>query len=111
MSKTERRSARRFQVQLPLMVRWVSGSAIGEAVTESKDVSSGGASFSLPKDIKNDSPIEIVTTLPHEITLVGSVKVCCLGRVRWIQSQPGQRVGVAVAIEHYEFSCGGEDVA
>jgi hypothetical protein len=42
ISVTERRSARRFEIQLPLIVRWTSGSAVGEAATESRDVSSRG---------------------------------------------------------------------
>ena len=103
ISVTERRSARRFEVQLPLIVRWTSGSAVGEAVTDSKDVSSRGLYFLSPKDIKHGSPVEIVMTLPHEITRVGPVKVRCLGRIQRIELRPGRKVGVAAAIERYEF--------
>ncbi len=102
ISVTERRSARRFEIQLPLIVRWTSGSAVGEAATESRDVSSRGVYF-LSKDIKHGSPLEIVMTLPHEITLVGPVKVLCLGRIQRTELQPGRKMGVAAAIERYEF--------
>ncbi len=64
ISVTERRSARRFEVQLPLIVRWTSGYAVGEAVTDSKDVSSRGIYFLSVKDIKHGSPVKIVMTLP-----------------------------------------------
>ena len=103
ISVTERRSARRFEIQLPLIVCWTSGYAVGEAVTDSKDVSSRGIYFLSPKDIKHGSPIEIVMTLPHEITRVGPVKVRCLGRIQRIELRPGRKVGVAAAIERYEF--------
>jgi hypothetical protein len=103
ISDTERRSARRFEIQLPLIVRWTSGSAVGEAPTESRDVSSRGVYFLSLKDIKHGSPVEIVMTLPHEITLVGPVIVRCLGRIQRTELQPGRKVGVAAAIERYEF--------
>jgi hypothetical protein len=108
---TERRSARRFQVQLPLLVRWTSGAGVGEAVTESKDVSSRGVYFLLPKDIAKGLPVEIVMTLPHEITLAGSVRVRCLARIQRTDSQAGSKVGVAAAIERYEFLRGVENAA
>jgi hypothetical protein len=82
ISVTERRSARRFEIRLSLIVRWTSGSAVGEAVTKLRDVSSRGVYFLSPKDIKHGSPVEIVMTLPHEITRVGPVKVRCLGRIQ-----------------------------
>jgi PilZ domain len=99
----ERRSAQRFRIKLPLTVRWTSGSAIGEASTESQDVSSRGIYFSLPKFVQSGSPVEIVLTLPHEITLAGPVRVRCLGRIhRNEQQQPGY-AGLVAEIERYEF--------
>jgi len=103
ISVTERRSARRFEIQLPLIVRWTSGSAVGEAATESRDVSSRGVYFLSPEDIKRGSPVEIVMTLPREITLVGPLKVRCLGRIQRTELQPGRKAGVAAVIERYEF--------
>ncbi len=114
MSGTEeRRSTQRFQIKLPLTVRWTTGPAIGEAVTESKNVSSRGVYFFLPKEVRSGSPVEILLTLPHEITLAGPVKVRCLGRVQRTESNdiaPG-KVGVVAAIERYEFLRGDENAA
>ncbi len=111
MPDIERRSAQRFQIKLPLTVRWTSGSAIGEAATESKDVSSRGVYFLLPKQVKHGSPVEILLTLPHEITLAGPVKVRCLGRIQRTDPGPGDKVGVVAAIERYEFLRGDEHAA
>jgi hypothetical protein len=107
----ERRTAQRFQIKLPMTVRWTSGSAIGEARTESKDVSSRGVYFFLPKDVKNGSPVEIVLTLPHEITLAGPVRVRCLGRVQRSHEEEEGRSGIVAEIERYEFLRGDENAA
>jgi hypothetical protein len=104
----ERRACRRFQMKLPLTVRWTNDAAVGEAVTESREVSSRGLYFFLPKELKNGSPVEIVMTLPHEVTLAGPVRVRCLGRVLRVNAEPGNDTGVAAAIERYEFLRTGE---
>ncbi len=78
----ERRMNQRFQIRLPMTVRWTSGSSVGEILTESKNVSSRGVYFFLPKEVKETARrVEILLTLPHEITLAGPVRVRCLGRV------------------------------
>jgi hypothetical protein len=103
LSSAERRSTQRFQMRLPLTVRWTTGAAIGETSTESRDVSSRGVYFFLPKDVKEGAPVEILLTLPNEITLAGPVKVRCLGRVQRTESRTEGSIGVVAAIERYEF--------
>src|ERR1700686_1203223 len=106
---SERRTTRRFQIKLPMTVRWTSGTAIGEAQTESRDVSSRGVYFFLPKQVTHGSPVEIILTLPHEITLAGPVRVRCLGRVHRTEARDQGAIGVVAAIERYEFLRGDED--
>jgi hypothetical protein len=104
LARNERRTAQRFEMKLPLIVRWQKESAAAEARTESKDVSSRGVYFFLPDKMKQGSPLEIVMTLPHEITLAGPVQVRCLGHVQRTEVRDDDRkVGVVVAIERYEF--------
>lgn len=102
MAYSERRSAQRFRIKLPMTVRWTSDMAIGEAQTESRDVSSRGVYFFLPKQVTHGSPVEIILTLPHEITLAGPVRVRCLGRVHRSEEEDG-RAGVVAEIQRYEF--------
>lgn len=90
-------------MELPLTVRWTSDSGVGEAEAESREVSSRGLYFSLPKDVKSGSPVEIVMTLPHERTLVGPIRVSCLGQIVRTQQENGGSFGVAVAIVRYNF--------
>jgi|SRR5215831_13118656 len=107
----ERRAARRFLMRLPLTVRWSDETVVGEAATETREVSSRGIYFRLPKGLKNGSPVEIVMTLPHELTQAGPVRVRCLGRILRSTADYSGEVGVAAAIERYEFLRNGEHAA
>jgi len=99
----ERRATKRFRLKLPITVRWTNPSGIGEAQTESEDMSSRGVYFFLPKEINNGSSVEFVMVLPHEITLAEPVRVRCQGRVRRTEIGEMDRVGVVAEIERYEF--------
>jgi hypothetical protein len=99
----DRRVTIRFPLKLPMTVRWKTPSGVAEVQTESRDVSSGGVYFCLPKQIEDTSPVEIVMMLPNEITLVGRMHVCCEGRVRRTELIESNRIGVAAQIEHYQF--------
>ena len=111
MAQKERRTSRRFLMRLPLKVRWTSEASVGEASSETREVSSRGIYFFLPKDLKSGAPLEIVMTLPHEVTMAGPVKVRCLGHVVRTESEREQDIGVAAAIERYEFLRDGEVLA
>jgi hypothetical protein len=109
LNGSERRTTQRFQMRLPLTVRWTTGAAVGETSTESRDVSSRGVYFFLAKDVKEGSAVEILLTLPNEITLAGPVRVRCLGRVQRTEARDQGAIGVVAAIERYEFLRGDED--
>lgn len=112
MAYEERRTARRFQIKLPMTVRWTSGAAVGEAQTESRDVSSRGVYFFLPKQVSSGSPVEIILTLPHEITLAGPVRVRCLGRVNRTEGADAVgSSGIVAEIQRYEFLRGDDENA
>jgi hypothetical protein len=101
----ERRRALRFKLQLPLIVRWTHDSIVDEVITVSEDVCSRGIYFFLGERVKIGTSIEIVLTLPHEITLAGKLRVRCFGRIQRYERKEaeGSNAGVAVSIEKYEF--------
>jgi len=111
LSLKERRVSRRFLMRLPLTVRWTDENVVGEADTESREVSSRGLYFHLPKGLRSGSPVEIVMTLPHELTQAGPVRVRCLGRVLRSSQDTSGLMGVAAAIERYEFMRNSESAA
>ena len=98
MTATKQRRAHRFDLQLPVIIRWKDGSTIREVHTTSRDVSSNGIYFLLDEPLRDGTNVEVEMTLPSEITLTQSVKVRCLGHVQ--RSDPD---GVAAAIDRYEF--------
>ena len=101
----ERRTARRFEMRLPLVVRAEVGGPPAEAITETIDVSSRGLYFAIDKDLAPGSLVEVVLTLPKEITMTGPVQVRCQGRVVRVEAKENshRRVGVAAMIDRYEF--------
>jgi len=103
LTGSERRTTQRFSMRLPLTVRWTTARQLAKTMTESRDVSSRGVYFFLSKDIKEGSPVEILLTLPNEITLAGPVRVRCLGRVQRTEPRDEGAIGVVAAIERYEF--------
>jgi len=107
LNDSDRRNVQRFHLKLPLVVR--CGQETGEKVsTASKDVSSRGVYFFLPKDVNAGSPVEIVMTLPNELTMAGPVQVRCLGRVHRSEKLGTGELGVVATIDRYEFLRGPE---
>lgn len=103
MTSGERRAAPRFRMELPLAIRWTDGRNVGEASSVSRDVSSRGVSFLLNKPLESGSLVEIVMTLPHDITLAGPVRVRCLGRILRTSAHENSSFHLAAAIDRYEF--------
>ena len=103
MSNNERRTSQRFGLKLPLTIRWTNESSPAHIAVESQNVSSRGVYFFISNDVKKGSALEILMTLPHEITLAGPVQVRCLGHVQRTEPAEDKRIGVVAAIERYEF--------
>ena len=99
----ERRSARRFFLRLPLTLRWTDESVVGEVATETLDASSRGLYFHLPKELRCGCLVEMVITLPHEMTHAGPILVQGHGRVVRNSAEYSGNVGVAATVERYEF--------
>ena len=100
----ERRNATRFDLQLPLTVRWREGAELREARTTSEDVSSQGVYFVLAEGIRSGTKVEMEVTLPTDMTHEERVRVRCSGRILR-SSLEGVRPGVAAVIEKYRFVC------
>lgn len=99
----DRRAAKRFRLQLPLSVRWIDGGVAGEALTVSRDISSRGVSFLLPRPISVGALVEVTLTLTHELTQAGPVWVRCLGRVVRSRQEADGAYRLSAAIDRYEF--------
>ena len=109
ISVEERRSIRRFALQLPLTVQ-LPVTMIGkpggklQATAESLDVSSHGICFLCEASIEPRTEIAFTLTLPSEITMTEPMQVHCTGSVVRVQRHSASgKFAVAAAIDHYDF--------
>jgi hypothetical protein len=103
LASIERRRAQRFDFQLPVLVRWKQGSEMREVRTVSENLSSNGIYFSLAEGIKNGTSVELMVTLPHQLSLAGPLSVRCFGRVQRCEQANGVNQGMATTFEKFEF--------
>ena len=94
----ERRHTARFELQLPVIVRWKNGSKLREARTRCEDVSPKGVYFALAEDIKDGTIVEVELSLPSVLTSEEQVRICCSGYVQRTELD-GAKAYVAAVIE------------
>jgi len=103
-AQQERRGEQRFPLRLPVVVKSYAGD-VREESSLTRDVSARGAFFYLDSRITEGTPVELILTLPSEITLTESIRVRCKGKVvRVVETVPGSRIGIAAVIEQYDFT-------
>ena len=101
-AEQEQRNTRRFALQLPVSVKYVEG-ASKEQIAQTRDVSARGVFFYMDSNVKVGSDLEFTLTLPSEITLTDSIRVRCKGKVVRVEDRGTERIGVAAAIDQYDF--------
>ena len=100
----DRRAEQRFPLRLPIHIKYL-GTTVTEASSVTRDISARGAYFLLDLPLREGARVEMLVTLPADITAAGELKVRCKGRiVRVNQSALVPKIGVAVVIEQYDFT-------
>jgi len=105
---SERRTARRYDLALPVIVRTSLGSAPIRK-TKTRDISTRGLYFVIDQNLEAGSELDITLTLPAEITHGTDVFVRALGKVVRIEQKAEEgasRMGVAAVIERYDIMRG-----
>jgi hypothetical protein len=103
---SERRTARRYDLSLPVIIRGPIESAGSEHSGKTRDISTRGLYFMLEEDLGGGSELDITLTLPTEVTHGPKVVVHATGKVVRVDRTPdngSSRVGVAAVIERYEI--------
>jgi hypothetical protein len=99
-NRLERRGAQRFEVHLSLAIHFEGRTVPGFT----QDLSGRGIFFYADSAIPQGAPVELTFTMPSEITLGENMPVRCRGRVlRASALQAGQRAGIAVRLDSYEY--------
>ncbi len=107
-AQAERRGEQRFPLCLPIVVRSMHD-GVQEESSLTRDVSARGAFFYIDRSLAEGTPVELILTLPAEITLTESIRVRCRGKVvRVVGSANGGKTGVAAVIERYDFVTGND---
>jgi PilZ domain-containing protein len=99
-AEAERRGEQRYPLRLPVLVRSLHG-CMQEQSSLTKDVSARGVFFYVDRRLVRATAVELILTLPAEITLTESIQVRCRGRVSRVVSRSDGSNGVAVVIEQY----------
>ncbi len=107
-NRLERRGAQRFELHLPLAVHFDGRTVPGFT----QDLSGRGIFFYAETALLQGAVVELTFTMPSEITLAENIPVRCSGRVlRASASQAGQRSGIAVQLDSYQYLPSNEPIA
>jgi len=103
---TERRTARRYDLSLPIIIRIPTERALDTQQGKTRDVSTRGLYFVVEQNLEAGSELDLTLTLPAEITHGTEVFVRALGRVVRVERRMedgNTRMGVAAVIERYDI--------
>jgi hypothetical protein len=103
---TERRTARRYDLSLPVIIRIPTERQVDSQEGKTRDISTRGLYFVIEQDLEAGSELDITLTLPAEITHGTEVFVRALGKVVRVERRmedETMRMGVAAVIERYDI--------
>jgi len=104
----ERRTARRYDLSLPVIIRIPVNGDGASYNGKTRDISTRGVYFVVSNDVSAGAELDLTMTLPAEVTGGTEVFIRAMGKVVRVEkrseSEEGSpRVGVAALIERYEI--------
>ncbi len=103
---TERRTTRRYDLSLPVVIRVPAERAPDSQQGKTRDVSTRGVYFVVDQNMESGSQLDITLTLPAEITHGSEVLIRALGKVVRVERRMedgNARMGIAAVIERYDI--------
>lgn len=103
---TERRNARRYDLSLPISVRFAAERVTSRQDGKTRDISTRGLYFVVDSAMDDGCELDITLTLPAESTNGTEVLVRAHGRVIRLERRVEDgtpRMGVAAVIERYDI--------
>lgn len=103
---TERRTARRYDLSLPIIIRVATERELDSQKGKTRDVSTRGLYFVVEQNLEAGSELDLTLTLPAEITHGTAVFVRALGKVVRVERRiedGNTHMGVAAVIERYDI--------
>ncbi len=103
---TERRTARRYELSLPVVVRSPIDRELPEHNGQTRDISTRGVYFLIQQNVAPGTELDFTLTLPAEITRGTEVFIRAHGRVVRVEKKTengAEKLGVAAVIEKYDI--------
>lgn len=103
---TERRTSRRYDLSLPIIIRVSTEKAIDSQRGKTRDISTHGLYFVMDQELQAGSKLDLTLTLPAEVTHGAEVFVRAQGKVVRVEPRMedgNTRKGVAAVIERYDI--------
>ncbi len=103
---TERRTTRRYDLSLPIIIRVPTEKALDSQHGKTRDISTRGLYFVVNQNLEAGSELDLTLTLPAEVTHGSEVFVRALGKVVRVERRiedGNTRLGVAAVIERYDI--------
>src|SRR5713101_6795868 len=103
---TERRTARRYDLSLPIIIRVPAERMLDSQQGKTRDISTRGLYFVVDQNLESGSQLDITLTLPAEITHGSEVFVRAVGKVVRVERRMedgSARMGVAAMNERYDI--------
>ena len=103
---SERRTARRYDLSLPVIIRIPVESETIARSGKTRDISTRGVYFTIDRDLNAGAELDMTLTLPAEVTRGSEVLIRATGKVIRVERKPDNgspRIGVAAEIERYEI--------
>jgi len=103
---TERRTARRYDLSLPVVIRVPLTRQTEPRKGRTRDISTRGMYFIIDQSLEAGSELDITLTLPAEITHGADVLVRAQGKVVRVENrfkEDNADLGVAAVIERYDI--------
>jgi len=103
---SERRTARRYDLCLPIIIRFCKEEAFDSQHGKTRDISTRGLYFVVEQNLEAGSEVDLTLTLPAEVTQGTEAFVRALGRVVRVERRTedgNERMGVAAVIERYDI--------
>ena len=102
----ERRTTRRYDLSLPVLVRVPTEKTVDSQKGKTRDISTRGLYFVMDQDPQAGTRLDLVLTLPSDVTSGAEVLVHALGKVLRVEPRiedGNTRMGVAAVIERYDI--------
>jgi len=103
---TERRTTRRYDLSLPIIIRGPAHRALDPQQGKTRDISTRGLYFVVDQRMDYGSQLDMTLTLPSEVTRGSEVFVRALGRVIRVEQRiedGSAPMGVGAVIERYDI--------